>query len=102
MGLKHGLSFIRKENIPVKGADISPMDFFGFGYIKQGVTKPNVRSRDGIWKKCSQVWDALGPEVCHNVFQARKRRCRTVNKRGGGHVEQVKSIHRHKVSKKNP
>lgn len=34
---KYGMSFLNKVDTPVKGADISLMDFFGFGYIKQGM-----------------------------------------------------------------
>ena len=32
---KLGIPFIDKEHIPVKAPDTSPLDFYGFGYLKQ-------------------------------------------------------------------
>ena len=34
-----GISYIDKEDIPVKTPDASPLDFFGFGYLKQRLGK---------------------------------------------------------------
>ena len=35
MKAKYGIDFLDKKDIPVKGPDISPLDFFGFGFLKQ-------------------------------------------------------------------
>lgn len=101
MTSEHGIRFIQKEDIPIKGPDVSPMDFFGFGYLKQEVKKTRVRTLNGLWKKCQSIWDNISPETCAKVFQSWKKRCRLVAKRHGAHIEQVKEIHHHKRSNYN-
>lgn len=95
----HGISFIEKEDIPVKGADISPLDFFGFGVIKQKLQCTRAKTEKGIWKSCRRIWSEVTPETCRNVFAAWKRRCRAVFRGDGGHVEPLKKIHRRKINK---
>ena len=45
-----GISYIDKKNIPVKSPDGSPLDFFGFGYLKQELGKRKARTIAGVWK----------------------------------------------------
>lgn len=94
---KYGIRFLLKEDIPVKGPDISPMDFFGFGFIKQTVGRSRARTEMGVWKKCVEAWDNVKAEVCMNVFKSWKKRCRTVIKEGGQHCEHIHGIHSHKI-----
>lgn len=97
MEAKYGIRYLEKAEIPVKGADISPMDFYGFSFIKQLVGKSRATTEDGVWKKCCAAWDNVSSSDCHKVFQAWKRRCRKVHKEDGGPVEQFKNIHSHKI-----
>ena len=96
---KFGIRFLEKEDIPVKGADISPLDFFGFGFIKQKIKSSRARTEKGIWKKCQETWSQVTPDVCKRVFDAWKRRCRMVVRKDGGHVEHTNHIHRRKIKK---
>ena len=41
---KIDLSYLNKEDIPVKCPDGSPLDFFGFGFLKQKLEKRNART----------------------------------------------------------
>lgn len=93
---KYGISFIRKEDTPVKGADCAPLDFFGFGYLKSKVESSEATTLDGLWKKSCAVWSGISPETCGRVYQSWKERCRMIHERKGSHVEQVKEIHKHK------
>lgn len=96
---KYGIRFIEKEDIPVKGCDISPLDFFGFGFIKQQLKMTRARTLAGVWKKCRTIWSQVSPETCKNVFDAWKRRCRAVYRNDGRQVEHLKQIHRRKIHK---
>ena len=97
MNRKHGISFLDKKDIPVGDADISPMDFFGFGYLKQEVRKSRARTESGVWKKCKEVWNAIELSTCKEVFMAWKRRFRTVTAEDGEHIEHIHNIHRRKI-----
>ena len=53
-----GISFINKDEIPVKTPDGSPLDFFGFGYLKQTLLT-RVRTLTVIWKLAQEVWSEI-------------------------------------------
>lgn len=94
---KFGIKFIAKEHIPTKGGDCSPLDFFGFGTLKQAIETEKVRTLDQLWKKCQTAWSRITPETCGLVYESWKVRCRKIVERMGSHCEQVKSLHSHKV-----
>lgn len=98
MNEKYGISFIAKKDIPVKGCDVSPMDFFGFAYIKQAVAKSRASTPEGVWKKCCEVWNSVVATVCKKVFNSWKRRCRAVKRMKGGVVEHIYNIHERKIN----
>lgn len=93
-----GISIIDKSEIPVKSPDTSPMDFFGFGYLKQRLFRRRAKTLEGLWKVLKEEWDKVGPEMTKKVIESWKLRLRTVNKRNGEHIEHCKQIHRRKVS----
>ena len=103
MRAKHGLNFISKEIIPVKGPDISPLDFYGFGYLKQRAKQCKATTLKGLWnfwknsKNSKKVWDEITPEMCTKVFRSWKVRLFYVYRRDGGHIEHLKMIHRRKI-----
>lgn len=93
MNKKYGISYLAKKNIPVKGADISPMDFFAFTFIKQAIGKSRAKTMDRVWKKCCEVWKNVSLDICQNLIKAWKERALEVSKRGGQHIEHTKRIH---------
>ena len=99
MNDKYGITFIRKEDIPVKGADISPMDFSGFGYLKQAVKRSRVKTLSGLGKKLKEIWSKVTVEQCQNTFRSWKRRCVKVQRQNGAHIEHIQGIHSHKHNK---
>ena len=52
MKSKFGITYLEKEDIPVKAPDASPMDFFGFGYLKQKLQKRRSQTLQGVLEKC--------------------------------------------------
>lgn len=94
---RYGIKFITKADIPVKGADCSPLDFFGFGYLKQRVEGYSVQNLNQLWNRCRTVWSQIRLETCAKVYEAWKKRLRVIHDKQGSHVEQVREIHCHKL-----
>jgi len=82
----------------VKSPDASPLDFFGFGYLKQQLYKSKVTTLDGIWKKSQEVWQQIDNEMIQKVFSSWKTRLRAITKNNGEQIEQLKTIHSRKIN----
>lgn len=97
---KFGMTIIAKEDIPVKSPDASPMDFFGFGYLKQRLYRRKVKTMDGLWKALREEWGKVTPEMAQKVMESWKRRCRAINLKSGEHIENHIAIHKRKILNK--
>ena len=93
------ISYISREDIPVKAPDASPLDFFGFGYLKQHLLKRRAVTLEGVWKVAKEVWSGINQELIGSVFSSWKRRLRLVSAKDGEHIEQTKDIHRRPIKK---
>ncbi|UYV80560.1 hypothetical protein LAZ67_19000669 [Cordylochernes scorpioides] len=51
-----GLNFIRNSDIPVKSPDASPLDFYGFGMLKQRLFNRRPKNEAGLWKAAQEEW----------------------------------------------
>ena len=49
------MSYLNKEDITVKFPDGSPLDFFGFGFLKQKLEKRNARTLEGVAKLSKEI-----------------------------------------------
>jgi len=92
-----GITIIPNSEIPVKSPDLSPMDFFGFGLLKQRLFKRRVRSLDGLWKVLKEEWSKIPPKTIDNVMRVWKNRLSLVRKTNGLHVEPVSKTHYRKI-----
>ena len=90
---QQGIHYLKKNEVPVKGAGISPMDFFGFGYIKQKLKKKRPTTLDGLWKLVRETWARLPVDAPGLVMAAWRRRCRMVHKFSGELIQHLKAIH---------
>lgn len=99
MEKKYGISYIFKDEIPVKGADIAPMDFFGFGTVKQELRQFKGKSEECVWKNCQSIWNGIDANTCANVLRSWKQRCRLVAKEQGGHIEHIHGLHNRLINK---
>jgi hypothetical protein len=90
----HGINYIQKSDIPVKGPDASPLDFFGFGLIKQRLFKRKACTLGGFWKVLQEEWSRITPVDVSRAFGSWKRRCRLITKANGSHIENTKKIHK--------
>jgi hypothetical protein len=95
--LKMGITYIKNKDIPVKSPDGSPMDFFGFGYLKQKLFNCRATTLDGVWKCAQREWNNVTPEMCRKVYKSWKLRLRTISKKNGEHIENTKDIHKRRI-----
>lgn len=91
------VTFISKEDIPVKSPDASPLDFFGFGYLKQKLGVRNPKTLDGLRRAASEVWREIDAKMILNVFDSWHRRLLQIEYREGNHIENTKKIHRKRL-----
>jgi hypothetical protein len=77
------IDFIKNEEIPVKSPDASPMDFFGFRYLKQKLSRRHATTTEGVWKLCNSIWSTVGAQMTKKVFDSWKRRCCLIGKGTG-------------------
>lgn len=95
---KLGISFLGKEDIPIKSPDCSPLDFYGFGMLKQKLIHKRVKSLEGVWKHCKSIWSQISAAEVVKVFDSWKRRCRLIVKKNGSHIQRAKDMHKKKLS----
>ncbi|UYV67827.1 hypothetical protein LAZ67_5002157 [Cordylochernes scorpioides] len=92
-----GLNFIRNSDIPVKSPDASPLDFYGFGMLKQRLFNRRPKTVAGLWKAAQEEWSNVSLSKVKEVFAAWKVRCREIAKKKGKHIEHMKKIHVRKI-----
>lgn len=93
-----GITIMPNSHIPVKSPDLSPMDFFGFGYLKQRLFKRKVTTINGLWKVLNDEWNKIPQIMVSNVIKSWKRRMRLVRQTKGLHIESVSKIHKRKLT----
>lgn len=62
IGRTYGIKIMANSEIPVKSPDISPMDFFGFGYLNHRLIRRRATTWNGVWKVLNQDWRKVTPE----------------------------------------
>ena len=92
-----GITIIPNSQIPIKSPDTSPMDFYGFGMLKQRLHLRQASTLDGVWKVLQSEWNTVTPAEVRKVYEAWKWRLRVVTGVRGSHIEQTKKIHRRKL-----
>jgi len=88
-----GVKIIKNSDIPVKSPDVSPLDFFGFGYLKRRIFRRRPKTMGGVWKLLQEEWSKIDQNLIDKTFASWKRRLRAVSRRHGAHIENIKNIH---------
>lgn len=65
-----GITILKKEGIPIKSPDASPMEFFGFGFLKQKLFRRKATTLQGAWKVLNDEWSKLPQETIENVMES--------------------------------
>ncbi|KAJ9585777.1 hypothetical protein L9F63_002414 [Diploptera punctata] len=82
-----GIHIIPFNRVPVKSLDTSPMDFCGFGLLKQGLASRRPITVKGLWKICQEVWADIPVPVLQCSLLQWNLRCRAVVHVHGQHIE---------------
>lgn len=90
---KTGIRFIKNDQIPVKSPDCSPLDFFGFGYLKGKLAKRRISSLDGLKRAAKEEWRSISDDTVTKVFYAWRHRLKMIVSKRGKHIENVKNLH---------
>lgn len=88
-----GITIIQNREIPIKSPDVSPMDFFGFGYLKRKIFLRRPRTFLGVWKVLQDEWCKVDVALVKSVYNSWNRRCRLVVREKGSHIEHVRDLH---------
>ena len=95
------ITFISKQDIPIKSPDASPLDFFGFGYLKQQLTQHKVKTLDDLRRTANRIWSGIPSELVLKVFRSWRRRLYLIDKNQGKHIEHVQKLHRKPLANYN-
>lgn len=75
-------------NWPARSPDLSPLDFFLWGYVKQHVYNTNLDNNIEILKqKITEAVNSVTEDMIHNVYKEFVRRAEKCVEVGGYHVE---------------
>lgn len=74
---------------PPRSPDITPLDFFVWGYIKEIVYSTPVTTREELIERIENAAHTITPEHLANVRQSVIRRCQLCIDQNGGHFEQL-------------
>lgn len=82
-----GIRIIENNDIPVKGCDCSPLDFYGFGFLKRQLMKYEITNEEQLWVHANQIWNGISAQKCLDVFDNWQMRCLLIHLRKGAHIE---------------
>lgn len=76
-------------NWPPYSPDLSPLDFFVWGHIKDLVYKDRPKSISELKKKIKDVFDSIPIEACENAISNFEKRARLLIHKEGMHIENI-------------
>jgi len=71
-----------------RSPDLTPLDFFLWGYVKQKVYQHNIKSLNDLRETITNTINSINPDVLYNVFSEISKRMRLVIDNYGRHIEQ--------------
>ena len=67
----------RDYNWPPRSYDLTPLDFFLWGYVKDKVYADTPQSIEELKEKIRAVIDEIEPQICENVMENFMKRMQT-------------------------
>lgn len=74
---------------PARSPDITPLDFFLWGYIKDRVYTDQFENEEQLQMCVTEAFNSISPEMLSNVLDATVRRCYLCLEVNGFHFEQL-------------
>ena len=72
---------------PARSPDITPLDFFLWGYVKTNVFKSEIKDIDDLKTKIIEAVASVRPQMLANTWKEVKSRLEMLAENGGRHVE---------------
>lgn len=77
------------KNWPPRSPDLTPMDFFLWGYLKSKVYATNPATLDALRQRIEEEIAAIPAEMCSRVFQNLRVRLEECLQRNGHHLDNI-------------
>jgi len=74
---------------PPRSPDLTPLDFFLWGHIKEYVYQTPVNDREELHMRIMEAFATVTPEMIRNAGRSLIRRARLCIQLGGGHFEHM-------------
>ena len=72
-----------------RSPDLTPLDFFLWGYVKQKVYRHNIKNLDDLRQIITETIKSISSDVLGNVFFETAKRLQLVLDNNGRHIEQL-------------
>ena len=72
-----------------RSPDLTPLDFFLWGYVKQKVYQQNIKDLNDLRQSITVTINSIKPDVLKRVFSEISKRLNLVIINNGGHIEQL-------------
>lgn len=73
---------------PARSPDLTPLDFFLWGFVKQKVYKQKIQNVDHLKQLIKEAVDSITPEMCEATFSNWLKRLECIEETQGRHIEQ--------------
>ena len=83
------ISFKTDRIWPPHSLDLSPLDFFLWGYLKHRVYAPKPKTPNDLKAAIRREMRRITQEMCNNVVDNFKKRMNVVNEQNGRHIEHI-------------
>lgn len=77
------------ENWPPRSCDLTPMDYFLWGYVKEKVYVNKPQTVERLKEEIRRVIAEIEPQLCENVIQNFMKRMAVCHRFRGGHLSDV-------------
>lgn len=74
---------------PARSPDLTPLDYFVWGHIKEHVYKERINTRPELQNKIIEAIATISPEMIQNALNSLLRRARLCIECDGGHFEHL-------------
>lgn len=74
---------------PARSPDLTKLDFFLWGYVKERVYREQVTTREDMMVRVRQAFESINANVLQNVNNSFLDKVHKCIVRGGGHIEHV-------------
>ena len=83
------ISRLADVNWPPRSCDLTPLDFFLWGYAKDRVYANNPQTLDELKTNIRNVMAEIPPEMCRKVIENYLKRIKACKKSRGGHLNDI-------------